>query len=321
MALLREDKNFGEAIRAAASKLGLHAQFVEKDYWVTETLRTLSNRYAGHFTFKGGTSLSKGYRLIERFSEDIDILVVANAGDTKAQHERKLIEMSRAVAEDLGLALTEDPSPSQGWDASRADLLSYQPKVAKTNETGLDEGGVLLETGFAGGEEPAEMVEIGALIWDGIELGSDAYEDGQRFEVRALEPVRTCLEKVCGLHHLATTMLEEPNLDVPRVGRHYWDIDRLLQDKTVRKRLEDRDSFEQLVADVEHISAQHFNGCTPRPDRGYATSPAFDPPDEIRGQLTALYNAASVLLPITGNAKWTSFGSLLKRIGQSADLL
>ena len=321
MALFREEVDFGDAVRVAARELGLHAQFVEKDYWVTETLRTLSYRYAGHFTFKGGTSLSKGYRLIERFSEDIDILVVANAGDTRAQHERKLLEISEAVAADLGLELTKDSTPRRGWDASRADLLTYRPEVSKTIETGLDEEGVLLETGFAGGEEPAEMVEIGALIWDGLELERSNYDDGQTFEVRALEPVRTCLEKICGLHHLATTMLEHPDLDVPRAGRHYWDIDRLLRDKGVRSRLEDRDGFEQMVADVERISTRHFGGCTPRPEGGFAAGPAFDPPTEIRAQLNALYDAASVLLPTTGEAKWSSFGAVLNRISQSSELL
>lgn len=321
MPLFREDPDFGEAIRAASRELGLHAQFVEKDYWVTETLRVLSSRYSGHFTFKGGTSLSKGYRLIERFSEDIDILVVANAGDTMARHEAKLLEMSRVVAGDLGLSLIEDSKPGRGWSASRKDLLTYEAKVPKAIETGLDEGGVLLETGFAGGEEPAEMVTITALLWDGLNLDPTHYEDGQPFEVRALEPVRTCLEKVCGMHHLATRMLEKPDLEVPRAGRHYWDIDRLLQDRQIRRRLEDREGFEGLVADVERVSKRHFEGCTPRPENGFAESPAFDPPDAIRSHLSTLYDAASVLLPTTTEGKWPSFGTVLKRIGRSAELL
>ncbi|HVY78665.1 MAG TPA: nucleotidyl transferase AbiEii/AbiGii toxin family protein [Solirubrobacterales bacterium] len=322
MTLFRDDEDFGEAIRAAARTLGLHAQFVEKDYWVTETLRTLSDCYAGHFTFKGGTSLSKGFGLIERFSEDIDILVVPTQGDTRAGHEAKLLDMSRTIAERLELSLVEDQNPGRGWDAHRADLLRYEPRVPKTIETGLDEGGVLLETGFAGGEEPAEMVTIKALLWDGLE-GVDPfqYEEGQPFEVRALAPVRTCLEKICGMHHLVTKMLESTDLEVPRVGRHYWDIDRLLQDAGVRKALADPDGFIDLVVDVERISARHFDGYTPRPDGGFGVSPAFNPPPTVRGQLDALYNAASVLLPTTAGSSWPSFGTVLKRIGQSADLL
>lgn len=99
MALLREDSGFATAIAGAAKELGLHPQFVEKDYWVTEALRALHRDFAAHFIFKGGTSLSKGYGLIERFSEDIDILVVADAGSSTAQCEAKLLRITKAVSQ------------------------------------------------------------------------------------------------------------------------------------------------------------------------------------------------------------------------------
>ena len=53
MALLRDEDGFATAINRAAKELGLHAQFVEKDYWVTEVLRVLHRDFAGHFIFKG----------------------------------------------------------------------------------------------------------------------------------------------------------------------------------------------------------------------------------------------------------------------------
>jgi hypothetical protein len=60
MALFRDDPDFAAGIGIAAQQFGLHPQFVEKDYWVTETLRVLATEFGGEFTFKGGTSLSKG---------------------------------------------------------------------------------------------------------------------------------------------------------------------------------------------------------------------------------------------------------------------
>ena len=61
----------------AAARLGLPAPSVEKDFWVCWSLRLLFGLpdWTGHLTFKGGTSLSKGWRLIERFSEDIDVVI------------------------------------------------------------------------------------------------------------------------------------------------------------------------------------------------------------------------------------------------------
>ena len=247
MARLRDEKDFQAAIEQAAARLGLRPQYLEKDYWVTETIRVLHGEFPGHFVFKGGTSLSKGYNLIERFSEDVDILILSDAGDSIRTREQKLAEISTTVAEKLGLELKEKRKPGRGRQASRADLLLYTPLTTTTIQTGLGEDGVLLETGFAGGKEPSEMVWIEPMLCKALEIDPAEFEDTTAFQVRALEPVRTLMEKVCGMHHLATQMLEDPGLDDARCGRHYWDIDRLLADPTVRRRLEDREAFGQLL--------------------------------------------------------------------------
>ncbi|HEX3040563.1 MAG TPA: nucleotidyl transferase AbiEii/AbiGii toxin family protein [Solirubrobacterales bacterium] len=321
MARLRDGKDFQGAIEQAAGILGLRPQYLEKDYWVTEAIRALHSEFAGHFVFKGGTSLSKGYGLIERFSEDVDILILGDAGDSAKSREKKLADISARVAGKLGLELKEKREPGRGRGANRADLLLYTPRTTTTIQTGLGEDGVLLETGFAGGMEPSEMVWIEPMICKPLKIDPAEFEDTMAFQVRALEPVRTLMEKVCGMHHLATRMLEDPELDDARCGRHYWDIDRLLDDPSVRKRLEDRDAFEQLLEDVERISKAHFGGCTPRPAGGFTAGPAFDPPVEIRRTLSAHYDAAAELLPIAGKAQWPDFGNILKRIGNFSELL
>lgn len=321
MALLRDDASFATAINRAAKELGLRAQFVEKDYWVTEVLRCLHRDYAAHIVFKGGTSLSKGYGLIERFSEDIDILVLGDAKDSAARREKKLQRITETVSAQLGLPHAPKREPGRGRNAHRTDLLTYEPAVAHSIDTGLDEEGVLLETGFAGGREPSEMVEIGTMLCGPNKIEPGEFEDTTTFQVRALEPVRTLLEKICGLHHFASQMLLNPAKDEPRYGRHYWDVDRLLADADIKAKLGDRKAFSALLADVEQISTQSFGGCTPRPGGGFGDSPAFSPPAEIRALLEARYDAASVLMPLAGEAKWPSFGTILKRIAGSADLL
>ena len=65
---------FRDLLRAAAEALNLPIWIVEKDYYVTRALRALSEQIGDQFLFKGGTSLSKAWKLIERFSEDIDLL-------------------------------------------------------------------------------------------------------------------------------------------------------------------------------------------------------------------------------------------------------
>jgi len=80
---LHEDTDaFAELIANAAETIGLPQVYVEKDYWVTRALKSLSESpYAGQTIFKGGTSLSKAYKLIHRFSEDIDLVVIAGTAD------------------------------------------------------------------------------------------------------------------------------------------------------------------------------------------------------------------------------------------------
>jgi predicted nucleotidyltransferase component of viral defense system len=77
MALHTNNNDFSELIRLTAIRFNISPEFVEKDYWITLLLNRLSQSvYAESVVFKGGTSLSKGYRLINRFSEDIDIATI-----------------------------------------------------------------------------------------------------------------------------------------------------------------------------------------------------------------------------------------------------
>jgi len=93
-----------DAIRATAEDLGILPAFVEKDYWITKMLCNLSqNRFADRIVFKGGTSLSKAYRLIARFSEDIDLAVLA-----EGMSGNQIKTLMSSVAKDIsnGLAPT-----------------------------------------------------------------------------------------------------------------------------------------------------------------------------------------------------------------------
>lgn len=75
--LHNDSKLFFDTILATAEYFNISPAFIEKDYWITNTLRRLSqNSHSGKVVFKGGTSLSKAYNLIDRFSEDIDIAVI-----------------------------------------------------------------------------------------------------------------------------------------------------------------------------------------------------------------------------------------------------
>ncbi len=77
MNLHKDNQAFINAIQAAIDSLNILPAFIEKDYWITIALKRLSESpFRENVVFKGGTSSSKGYKLISRFSEDIDIAVI-----------------------------------------------------------------------------------------------------------------------------------------------------------------------------------------------------------------------------------------------------
>jgi hypothetical protein len=273
--------------------------------------------------FKGGTSLSKGYHLIERFSEDVDILITPHAGDSAKTRETLLANISATVAGKLDVDLLEARDPGRGRHPHRADILAYTRSVPSTIEVPGEPRGVLLETGYAGGDWPVEMVTIAPLLNTPLELTAGDYEDTDPFEVRALKPARTLLEKVSLLHNLASTWTPDATAEQQRCGRHYYDIHQLLDDRPTRKALEDRAHFAVMVTETQRLTDKHFGGGTPRPKDGFATGPAFTATkdSELGGWLAASYSDSAGLLPSRVSVGWPKFNTVLRRIQQNAHLL
>jgi len=89
---------YRDAIRFTAQQMKLQPEYVEKDYWVTYALFTVfNNEIAKDTIFKGGTALSKCYQLIDRFSEDIDLVVLRREGETDSKLKSKLKSISTVL--------------------------------------------------------------------------------------------------------------------------------------------------------------------------------------------------------------------------------
>jgi hypothetical protein len=324
--LLRDSEDFPDAIAIAGRELDLDPSFVEKDYWVTQVLRSLTARHGVAIVFKGGTSLSKGYGIIERFSEDVDILVRPRDDFSISQLETRLREMTDDVAGDLGLEWRQRRIPTRGRHASRGDVIVYPQRVRPAIVLPLEDDGVLLEAGYGDGREPSRVVEIVPMLCAPLKIDPDEYDDTRPVEVSALQPVRTLLEKVVLLHHVATVVLAgDDGARHERIGRHYHDVDKLLgHHPTVKQLRDEHDDCMRILGEIELISDRQYGGSTPRPqDGGFCGGPAFAPPREgdLRPWLEGRYDAARGLMPHVTPARWPSFGETLKRINRHADLL
>jgi hypothetical protein len=282
---------FGPTLDAAAERLGISPTAVEKDYWVSQVLRVLGRDFEGDFIFKGGTSLSKGYRLVERFSEDIDVLVVPGERSRGAT-DRLMKAMAAAAATGVGGSATGVGGRESGRHRS------YEIAYAATREpTALIRTSVLLEMGVRGGAHPHTQVPISSLLGDalvaaGTDLGE--FDDLAPFEVAVLHPGRTLLEKLVIIHALCRQLASDTDGPIDRrSGRHFYDVYQLLGDRQVLDLLADSDQIEQVMRSVEEINRDFFggDGIEIRPAGGFATCPAFDSTSNISSQLRTAYES------------------------------
>ena len=289
--MFRDQAIFQPTIEAAAERLGITAIAVEKDYWVTQALRVLADEFPNDFVFKGGTSLSKGYGLIERFSEDIDLLIIAGSRGRGAV-DRLMKDMGAAVARTMG-ATPQSEHAERG--IHRTYRIAYPTERPQTTAIGQS---VLLEMGVRGGDHPSRRVEIRTLLGDVIhDAGTDVsgFVDLERFAVSVLHPGRTLLEKLYAIHAEATRLQADPSKPATaRFGRHFYDVSRLLADDEVAAFLADDTTVEAVLEEIEQVSHQHFATRAVgelRPEGGFRHSPAFDLSSDVSDRLRVAYES------------------------------
>lgn len=292
MARFRDSNEFGPTLDAAAESLGISPTAVEKDYWVSEVLRVLADQFEEDFIFKGGTSLSKGYRIVERFSEDIDVLVLP--GDRGRGATDKLMRQMGEVAAN-GVGGTAIPVGGSETGRHRSYEVSY---AATRAPTAFIRTSVLLEMGIRGGAQPQEMMPIGCLLGDVLEaagMNLTDFADLQTFEVVVLHPGRTLLQKLVHIHGLTQQLKTGASSSIAaRSGRHFYDVFQLLGDTRVLNLLADRDQTDEVMENIEAVTRTYFGSredAELRPPGGFATCPAFAPDSAVSLRLRSAYEA------------------------------
>jgi hypothetical protein len=224
---------------------------VEKDYWVCWTLDKLFRlpKWGKHLTFKGGTSLSKGWKLIERFSEDIDIVINRgalgfdgeNAPETapsRKQTKKRLDGLRLACQEcvegavlpALHAAISGEIPASPAWelindpgDPDHQTLLFRYPTAFAEGGTYLRRT-VKIEMGARSDTEPSVPIEITPYI---SEVFPDLLPDA-KVAVCAVVPKRTFWEKAMLLHE-ETFRPDDSARRKEYMARHYYDLYRLIE--------------------------------------------------------------------------------------------
>ncbi len=217
--------SFSNAIRAASDYFGIREVFVEKDYWVTFILKRLSqSQYRDKVVFKGGTSLSKVFGLIDRFSEDIDLAIIKNEG----QSNHKIGKLIRSIQMELTTGFRETVTEN-----------TRQKKNFRKNEYEYDrifDGGsegsagmnrnLVLEINSLANPVPNERLSVDSFV------GRFLQETGQvellrkydlgSFELNVLVPGSTMIEKILSIIRLSYF---PDHIDRLRGKvRHFYDI-------------------------------------------------------------------------------------------------
>lgn len=248
--------------RNTAAKMGMREAIIEKDFWVCYMLDYLFHRCAwkDNLAFKGGTSLSKAYGLIERFSEDIDLILdwrVLGYGVNEPWEERSNTKQdifnkeANTKAEEF-LSDTFLPAISADLTAELGDGVrcfidpddAQTVKIAYPNN--FDDLSILqeirLEIGALAAWTPAKIAEITSYA---------AQEYGRVFEqssttVLTVLPERTFWEKVTILHREA---FREENHPLPtRYSRHYYDLYCMAKSDVKDRALADTNLLAHVVA-------------------------------------------------------------------------
>ena len=211
---------FADTITAASKELNIPAEYIEKDYWITLVLSHLAkSKYVAEAVFKGGTSLSKGYNLIERFSEDVDIAII----NDKAKTGNEIKTIIRTIEKEITPDLTElqmDGITSKG-SRFRKSVFEYV-----STEKGNANNKLIVEINSFANPFPFQLLTIQSFIFDFLmQTGNEKYIDQynlQPFEVNVLSKEQTLLEKLVSL--IRFSFDQNPIETISGKIRHFYDL-------------------------------------------------------------------------------------------------
>jgi len=294
---LHELPDFKALLEACAFKHGILEQLIEKDYWVMHCLSALTQIENFSFAMKGGTTLSKAYGIISRFSEDIDIRIprVPGVNHKKDNHTEK----RRAYFDNLATHISIPGIVSVERDSDFDDLVQMRhagirlvyPSVFSMLPT--LKTGVLLEIGF-GPVDPTVEKDIDSWAYRlAIESG-ESIRDNRGIGISCYRPEYTFVEKLQAIStKFRGQQAQESGSFPPNFLRHYYDIYCLLEHSDVQQFIGTQDYIKKkedhfrnkdnthiatneafLISDPE-VFSQYAHEYSKIQDLFYAPAPTF----------------------------------------------
>lgn len=267
---------------------GLSLSAIEKDWWVVQTLSIIfSLEYGKVLIFKGGTSLSKGWNLIHRFSEDIDLALDRSflgfsdeltKGDIRRLRRKSYQFITTVFTQELKSKFLELGFENVTVKYREVKNHDQDPLIIEINYPSLTEKGrylkptILVEIGSRSLKEPYTQRTFGTIVSE-VFFNRDFVDEP--ITIPTVNPERTFLEKIFLLHEEFQKSKEKIRVD--RLSRHLYDIEKLSKTKYAEIALKDPELYETII--------NHRAKFTPISGVDYANHKPdkikFIPPDSI----------------------------------------
>ncbi|MDE5876887.1 MAG: nucleotidyl transferase AbiEii/AbiGii toxin family protein [Muribaculaceae bacterium] len=286
-------KLFTDAVLATAQHLDINPIFVEKDYWITRSLKLMSKADPnGRAIFKGGTSLSKAYFIGSRFSEDIDVAIV-NA-DLLNGNQRKSLIKRLAKSATVGLKEIVTPGVTSKGSSYYKAIYGYSqlPELTEPIEgIPIRPGQIMLEINSFANPYPFVNCSIGNFIGEFLKR---TYNDSmieeyglEEFKMNVLDKKRTATEKIVSLFRYS--LAKDYEQELAKKIRHFYDLYFLMEDSECFEYFYSQEFISDLSSLLDH-DREMFD----KPDgwntRSIMDSPLFKSLDEVwERSLSTLY--------------------------------
>jgi hypothetical protein len=254
---LHENKTlFRQSIAFTAQQMKILPIYVEKDYWVTYVLHLIFHDTIGTETvFKGGTALSKCFGFIERFSEDIDLVVLRREAEGGNQLKSKLKKITNLV----GTKLTEVDEEGITHKLGMIRKVAYSYPKSFSGKYGQVRENIIVEATWLGRYEPYHNHTISSYVAAMMETAGqqklvEEY-DLLPFEVQVLHVNRTICEKIMSLVRFSRT--DNPITDLRNKIRHTYDLHQLLKVPAILAFFESPE-FEEMLSLVGQDDVESF---------------------------------------------------------------
>ncbi len=286
MILHKHKELLSPLVTLAAERFGIDKIYIEKDYWITLILKELSrSEYSDRAVFKGGTSLSKGYELISRFSEDVDIALC----HTESQSGNSIKATIRSIEKSITEHLTEkkqDGLTSKG-SRFRKSLYIYDSLFAKEY---APHGSVIVEINSFANPYPYKKIVIDNFLAKYLRLiGKEELikeYDIEPFELNVLDKRQTLIEKLVSLVRFSQLGVAGISSKI----RHFYDLHFLLQDDECREYVESPKFKEEFDAILAH-DKEMFADPKGWQDVAIKDIPLFGETDRVWAELAPIYRS------------------------------